>query len=451
MRNFLVAIISIGCTASIARAELPPMPTNLQVSAAKTAAINYMSGRTQLVVDDDPAATAANKNHLKVLAQWLAYRLLEAPYNGEPGGNASGPTQDMNTLMADVDRYCRIIALSQDGKSYYNDAHAQYALYLGEALKTEIELVLKEATRPIESINAVRMLSLACVKMPATGVADLLIKIINDKDASLANQLYAFDGVANLLSHSDFTEPTKHYLFNGEKLGEMATALHNFVVMPRQFKNTEEVQVLAYVRRNAVRALGTFKDSVIRNNRKEIIARPAWTLMHFLATSPQLMPAPTPHERFEAAIGLASMTIDQTLNVELSAYWVYTNVVFLARVANDDSNRAAKSGAPVSLPWKIYAARLNTALQIWQQSAKKLPAARNPDSITRPAKDVTANILEALEKSGAGANVNATGITAVLQASPYAATAGLMFSDLPSSTVPFPQVAPKTAPPAKKP
>ena len=108
-------------------------------------------------VKDDPK----NREALKIVAEWLAFTLCQPPYNGEqppagdrtPIGVGSGPSTYM---MGEAKSLSNIYA-GTTGKP--GQEQIEFADEFGKAIAAAAGVVLKESARPIERINAVRLMS----------------------------------------------------------------------------------------------------------------------------------------------------------------------------------------------------------------------------------------------------------------------------------------------------
>src|SRR5205085_4522030 len=128
-----------------------------------------------------------------------------------------------------------------------------YGAEFGKALAKAAKVVLTNAARPIERINAVRMMSIAA-RMPCPDLAEYFIEIINGKYSD-AEKLYAFEGVKNLMEQSDIIDPSKHVIRDVNQLGKLALALSNYITQDRAPKDERETVVIQFIRRHAVAAL----------------------------------------------------------------------------------------------------------------------------------------------------------------------------------------------------
>ncbi len=349
-----------------------------------------------------------DKEELANLAKWLAHRLVHPPYNGvDP--------ESLRLLMDEGDkRWFRF----PNPTAAPNALQLDYGKEFGKAMEYELMYVMTEATQRLEKVNAARMLALVG-KLPYEGLADTYLKIIKEDKYPPEIKLYAFEGLRNLLaipSPNDFTNPDKQFLERSPKLSEIAVELDKFITrpLPPDLSN-DDIRVIQFVRREAVRALAQIKVNVIRQQ-QETLARPIWTLLR-VATNDSIVggaagkqvdetiPGYPYHvlERIEAVIGICSMIPDRALNVELVAYLIDEALVDItvfhaaerARLLKDQRNKPL-------VPWSIMAARLTEAMNLWKDRSAQLKIAGAP-AVAGLFNLATLKTLSKLEKDGVSA------------------------------------------------
>jgi hypothetical protein len=449
--------------AGLLRAQVPP-PPDAGRGGVKNLVYQMRSGNTR--VKEDPK----NREHIKTVAQWLAFSLCQAPYNGDTKPKAlptDNPTYLIdNEAKAFYDVYSgSTTALTQN--------QIEFADEFGKAIAEACGVILANPTKPIERVNAVRLMA-AVAHAPAPSLADPLVAVVTNPKATDAEKVYAFQGLRNLLEQPDPTDPARHIFgatAGNTKLAEIANALTAYVCQNRAPKNDRERGVIEFVRRDAVTALAKFRDPILRNVRREVIARPGWTLARVMEMDPSVSPPFTIQERIEAAIGLGQMRLDPELNLDVAAHAMADVLVNAAQVANLDNGRASEQKTLPILPWKIYAARWSYALSVWRDGASKAPKNRYPETLTAVAQ-AGIEMLADVEKNGSAGQTAAgvQSLTTWAKNNPPKAWAemksALLFKDDPNSILPFPAPAgpatpkmttpdpkgpPKGGTPAKKP
>lgn len=479
-------------------AEIPKPPA---YGNSKNNVAKMRSGLPEFRVKGNPQYL----QDIKVVAQWLAYTVATPPYNGEPvpRGEDKGVfgERSMTTLMAEAESLCKLDPPPSSGGKLLVEQY-EFAEEFGKALAQETKFVWANAGRPIERVNAIRLMSVAA-KMPAPALADPLLEIIANDKVSEAERLYAFQGMRHLLEQPDMVDPTRHVIRDVAKLGQIADTLGKYVTEKRNPRDDRERALVEFVRRHAVAALAAMKDSVLRKPNKDVVARPAWPLMRVIGGDPAVTPPFTTVEKAEAMIGFCQMKVDPEMNLDVAAYMVAVapvpaanttllgGLVEFARAVNEDNLRIdtakadAKGDKPLpAAPWKLYAARLSYALSVWRENTRALPATRYPSLVSEVARQGI-TLLGLIEKQGTMASTgrDVLDLTAFATTNPPKAWGetppknAVLFRDDPASVVPFaapagatlktdPKVDPKAppkadpkadpkkgpaAPPAKKP
>jgi hypothetical protein len=445
-RSLAVAVSLLLVAAAAAEVPKPPVP-----GGNKQAVFQMRSGNVR--VKDDPK----NREVIKVVAEWLAYSLCQPPFNGEqPPPSVKLPVgQDNMTYLMDEAKYLCDIRSGTTAKP--GQEQLEFADEFGKAIAAATGVVLKESAKPIERINAVRLMSVAA-RVPAPSLADSLVAVVNNPKGSDAEKLYAFQGLRNLLDQEDVNDPSRHIFgasAGNPKLGEIATALTNYVMQKRTPRDDKEGAVIEFVRRDAVAALAKFRDPSIRKANRELIARPAWALARVIAQDPAVYPPFTIQEQMEAATGFAQMKVDPDMSLDLSAYIMAGLLVNAARAANLDNERAVGTNTLPVIQWKLTAARWSYALSVWRKNVESVPAGRNPGAV-REVAGIGIAMLTEIEKTGAAAQT-AGGVQQLITwgtNNPPKAWAEMkpatLFTDDPQTVLPFPAAPAPTADPKLK-
>jgi hypothetical protein len=402
---------------------------------------------------------------IKTVADYLAYSIAYPPYNGEPiprEDKITPPNHTMADLMIRAESFANLpISAGNQGK--VAQEQVEYAAEMGKAIADAVKVVLENSNKPIERVNAVRLLAIFA-RIPAAALVEPLLVIVNNPRLSDAEKVYAFQGLRNLLEQSDLTFPDRHIPDlhrNPDKLAAIGQALTNYITAKRPVRDEKDRQVIEFARRHAIEAMARFKDGVLRKPNKELIYRPSWTLARILEQDPSVTPPFTPVEQAEAAIGFCQMKVDPDMNLDVAAYSVAKVLVIFARAANLDGERAKRDNTPVAYPWKVIAARFSYALATWRQATKGPPAARN-SAIAADLATIGIAMLGLIERDGAAANTANEVQTIITWATnnPPKAWASmqqaLLYQDDPNSRLPFPAAStlktpdPKAAAPDPK-
>jgi hypothetical protein len=459
--------LSFFFAAAASAADIPKPP---EVSRIKNDVYKMRSGTTRVNDPDNPQQKAENLKKIQAVAEWLAYTIATPPYNGElvPREDKTPAFVDrsMAAHFSEAERFADL-PVSSGNFGKISVEQAEYGAEFGKAIAKTTKVVLDNSARPIERINAVRLIAVTA-RLPAPDLADPLVDIVNNTKISDAEKLYAFQGLKNLMEQTDLVDPAKHVVRDVNQLAKIAKALSDYITQNRNPRDDRERAVIEYVRRHAVTALAALKDGVYRKPNRDLIYRPSWTLMRVIGNDPSISPPFTVQEKVEAIVGFCQMKNDPEMNLDVAAYMVAVaplptasgtvlgGLVEFARAANQDVLRANKEGTLPAVHWKVSAARMSLALANWRESVKTLAKARYPENVTTLARDGIA-LLAQIEKEGGGAQT-ATEVQALTQwatNNPPKAWGenppkpAQLYKDDPQSIVPFAAPAKKASTDAK--
>lgn len=444
--GFGVVFFAIG---SASAADIPKPP---EVSRIKNDVYRMRSGTTRVKDPDNKAEWPKNLANIKSVAQWLAYTIVQPPYNGEPvpreDKTPPGVDRSMSALMSEAESFANLpVSGANQGK--VAPEQLEYAVEFGKAMAETLKFVHENAVRPIERINAVRMMAITA-KLPSDALVEPLLAIVANDKLPDAEKFYAFQGLKNLLEQTEVLDATRHFPDLGRditRLGKIAQTLTDYVMQKRTPRDDREKKVIEYVRREAVAALARFKDGVLRKPNKDLVFRPSWSLVRVFALDPSVTPAFSIQEQIEAAIGFCQMRVDPDMNLDVAAYTVAGSnvpgvVVNFVRTANLDNERAVRDGTLPSLPWKVAAARLSYAIAAWREAVKPLAKTRYPETVVTMANEAI-TVLTPFEKEGAGARTDGAAIARWAQNNPPKAWTenppkpAQLYKDDPNSLLPF--------------
>ena len=387
--GFLLSSPLVG--ADIPYPKRPPNTTDLE----------RMRGGTLSVA----ANLAKNKQLIGDLAKYLAHRLVHPPFNGEELKIKPPIHEDLDTLLVEVDKWTGW----PNPRQPPNEMQIEYAKELGSQLEFEIMYVMSETVKPLERVNAARMLA-TVGKLPCESLATAYLKIIKETKYPLEIKFFAFQGLRHLLAIPfDARTPNVHFIRDGLKQAEIATELDKFILMKHgPGVPPSEVLVIQYVRREAIRAMAMFKNSIVTKG-IDVLAKPVWSLLRvasndkIVKTTDAALPGfgYSTMERIEAVIGICSMIPDKNMNLDLVAYIVNDAVRDIMETQANERVQYQKDARNKPLvPWKITAMRLTEAMRIWDANAKKLPPARSPSSVSQLADQAIPSCFSRLEADG---------------------------------------------------
>lgn len=454
-RTLAVVLAVLG--PAVADAQVPK-PPDLK-SSDRSLVLQMRNGQVRV---RDPDATKADRDArlavLKKMAQGYAFGVAHPPVNGEPDTGKGSPFfTSLTSLMEDAAQLTSLSGPSSNGNKLIVE-QIEFAEEFGAAIAEAVTVVLANSSRPIERVNAVRLLALAG-RMPAPGVIDPCLDLIKNTQASDALKLYAFQALRNLIEQSRVDFPAQHVVRDVARMGQVHDALAAYVMQKRVPRDDKDRAVIEFVRRDAVAALARFKDAVLRKPNKDLVARPAWSLLRVIENDPAVSPPFTLQEMSEAAIGLGLMKPDPDMNLDVAAYSVAKGLSYFVSAAIEDGARSRAEGGPMPMmPWKIQSGRLAVALATWREATRPLGAAKGAGAVAEvAAKGI--QVLGPIELQGAAqATTSVDAITGFLQNNyPKAWTDGTappgapipVYRDDPGPKLPFP--APMAAPTLKTP
>jgi hypothetical protein len=267
---------------------------------------------------------------------------------------------------------------------------ADYIRELGTALEVALMKVVNEHPERIVKVNAMRMYASVC----KTGAAvhwPTVTALLKNENTPTQIKFYALQAAANLLWAYDPNDYTSRRHSIGSKppraeadkeIGALVKAIEDCVTNPKllvpdfpQGKDAkvspEQIEVVRYVRRQAIRALAEVRFVTLPGPEgKDAEGKvkwiyPAHTLARVCMSDPTLFPSPTPSECGEAVIGLCNMAPIwerapvKNFNADLAAEAVATGIITFA------TPRSA-SAADRSIPWVRYSVRMSEALKGWR-------------------------------------------------------------------------------------
>ena len=387
----------LGCQLSspLVGADIPKpnRPTN-------TTDLEKMRGGTLSVA----ANAAKNKQLIGDLARYLTHRLVHPPFNGEELKVKPAIHEDLDTLLAEVDKWTAF-----PNRQPPNEAQLEYAKELGSQLEFEILYVMSETVKPLERVNAARMLA-TVGKLQCESLAPAYLKLIKETKYPMEIKFFAFQGLRNLLAIPfDSKTPNVHFIRDGLKQAEIAMELEKFITMKHgPGVPASEALVIQFVRREAIRAMAQFKNAVI-TKQIAVLAKPIWALLRvasndkIVKTTDAALPGfgYSTMERIEAVIGICSMLPDKNMNLDVVAYIVSDAVRDIMETQANERGQYQKDARNKPLvPWKITAMRLIEAMKAWKTNTEKMPPGRSPISVSQLADQAIPSCFSRLEADG---------------------------------------------------
>jgi hypothetical protein len=326
-----------------------------------------------LALRDDPAIPET----ITKGARWAVMRLTDPVNIGTKAGNAT----PMNKLVSDA---AQLVLEVPAPPKRLSESQLEYIQSFGKAAIGHLRTVLGSKDKPsqfagntylVVRVNAARILS-ALAKSGYEETADVAIEIIENPKESDAVRLYALQALRHLFAVPNAENPAASVVSKPERELKAVQALIAYIVRKptlAQDASQEEVEALRYVRREAIRALGTVRKPVIRKE-KAIVAEPALWLLKVASMDEAIPLAPGFAERMEAVIGYFQLNPDRAQNVDFAIYWTGAAVVEFAALAKNrpDPTPEPTPGKEVlpheSYGWRFGAARLATAMKEWKDA-----------------------------------------------------------------------------------
>lgn len=384
-----------------------------------------------------------NLDALDEFARHYAYKVTQEKYynpGAESGELKARPQEDsLDAVFNDIRSYLYPGNLrpTADSVSKMTVDNADYIKELGAAFDRALAGILKANPPSLVRVNAARMLAVVA-STGAPAYAKTITALVADPKTPPEVLVYAYQAAeAYLAAYDPYAvgrvdatrhagEPAdvvalvraleRHVVFDpatpGGPVGDRTAGTAPAAVPPAEGATgddrpksgrleakgltPEQVKVVRYFRRHAVRALSKVRFDTLggKNNLPEV--RPAFTLARVAVADPAVSPPPSAAEYADAVAGLCGMTANagQTLNVDALADAIAAGSIGfgLAKVQNPGDR---------SLPWRITASRLAAAFADFKASVNrnaKALAARG--LITSVADTVTTAVLAPLEQGG---------------------------------------------------
>lgn len=345
-------------------------------------------------------------------AVWKASLDFKFEFKGEKPPTIEGP----EGILTELDRF---LIVPGPGASRLNLEPNDYVRELGAALDKELRNLIDTHPERIVKVNAARVLAhVARSGAPAhfATAKDLL----GEANTPTEVKNYMFQVAAAALSAYDpLDQKTRKHSVDAKTLGALVKVLEDCVTTPSLLVTglpakvedapADQLAVLAFMRRQAVRALAQVKFATVPGPDGKTPLYPAHTLARVALSDPALVPAPGPAECAEAVIGICNMAPPQKgYNVDVAAEAVVAGLyTFAAPRAANFTDR--------SLPWRNYALRLGEALYKWRPLFDQTyditkPTVFDPQSVPALVEDVykeaAPRVLARIEKADPAVNVD---------------------------------------------
>ena len=447
---------------AIAQIGLLLLPT---ISTAQSVVDSKMPSRPDFDFRDDQRMRAmrdgksrvggpdAEKNAatFRAAAEYFIYAVNMPKFYGLDTGEGQLKRREQNDYLDAVFTELRRFLLIPTADSRLTTDQAEYITKFGEALDEAIRTMLA-SRHPIVRINAARALVVAA-ESGAPAHAGTITKLITDPNTRPEVLLYAYKAAGKLLSAYDplaarNTDPYRHSL-KDEQLVPLIQALeahilknppvaaHVAIPAPKPLPpdqaapaapagggaqgrldaaslTSEQIAVIRYFRRDAVRALAEVRYDVIGGKNELPEVRPAYTLALIATSSPTITPGVSTAEVADAVIGLLRMAPSSKLNIDELVQAVAAGLTTIAQAKGVPGAEPANAEDQL-ISWKVLAARLSQAFTSWRASVNRYPRALAFQDLIRSFSDLAMNeVVSKLDRDGpmglgGGININRIG------------------------------------------
>jgi hypothetical protein len=174
--------------------------------------------------------------------------------------------------------------------------------------------------------------------------------------------------------------------------------------IPEEPLTSEQVRVLRFYRRAAIRALAQFRFPIIQHPKDaNAVAYPMWPLAKIAVNDSSVRPPTTPDEVAEAVIGLCNYQQFRGVDVDVLLDVIAAGLINFAGLKSGPDDK--------TIHWRIYAVRMITAFDRFRKTAQMDAAlSRHAAKINSLANTATESILTRLERGGPGQAPDPTAI-----------------------------------------
>ncbi len=386
--------------ASFTKLELPTT-TRTAVTALKTGEAPFVKAAARKVLDEMMQYYVEKLTHPYMFSQAQDFR--------------AAADLEFDKLVTQFQYFVIVPEVSKT----YTVEQSEYLAEFGDAFVTAFKPVIEGNPERIVRMNVTRLLGVAA-KSGAPAFGTYLTTLLGNANTAPEIKFYGFKAAEGLLAAhpASGTKGPAHSLKPAD-LAALLKAIESNIFNPTQVMSfppgvdpkqppPELAAVVVYLRREAIRAYAQVRLPEVKAN-GQVVALPAYTLARVAMSDPALTPAATPAEVAEAVIGLCGMDAGEAMMFDAAADVVGTGVITFAKLRN-------ASPTDKSIPWKLYAARLGSAVTAWKATLKNVAPNRAPQDGNEVADKAVGDVLAPIEGTGSKRTINLEALERTLTA-----------------------------------
>ncbi len=406
----------------------------------------------------NPPEEKANQEAMNLMAKSLIYPITDSRYYF-PVENTKGElkpavyAESIHQQLENFERFILVPYLTPALNSRLNVDQADYIKGFGVAVDAALKDVLTPTMPNFIRLNAARVLAIAA-KSGAPAHFPMLLSMLNDPATPPEVLIYVIRAAEGLIAAyeaipraSGATGYALHTIKDAEMV-QLVTALEAVIARDRPYGkqpkapqpiaapvappvdpkapvaktvepkaappvagqlqsnplSAEQAATIRYYRRAAIRALAQCRYPQFVDPADGKTVRPLMTLAKIAVMDTSLNFVPGPDESAEAVIGLANIHDPKGLNLDVQLDAIATGIYHFAVIK-------AGSNTDKSIQWKMYAARIATALADWQKTPS---AQRNAQKIGSLVAVATDKLLTPIEKLSSGIGQSAPNLDSIV-------------------------------------
>lgn len=413
----------------------------------------------------NPPEEKANQEAMNLMAKSLIYPITDSKYyfltdNTKGELKPAVYAESIHQQLDNFERFILLPYLTPALNLRLNVDQADYIKGFGVAVDATLKEVISPAMPPFIRLNAARVLAIAA-KSGAPAHFPMILAMLNDPKTPPESLIYVIRAAEGLIGAYEAipratgaTSYALHTLKDAEMV-QLVAALETIIARDQPYGKQpkaaapvpavsppidpkapaakpvepkaaapaptpapaptagqlqsnpltpEQLATIRFYRRAAIRALAQCRFPQFVDPADGKIARPLMTLAKIAVMDTSLNFVPAADESGEAVIGLANIHDPKGLNVDVQLDAIATGIYHFAVIK-------AGSNTDKSIQWKMYAARIATALADWQ----KMPTAqRNAQKINSLVNVATDKLLTPIEKLSSGIGQSAPNLDSIV-------------------------------------